>query len=97
MKINDILECFNKVLDYKGNPERAHYIAHSILDRKIGTVKSASAIITFYDPIKGPEEVCRAECTDSIASGHEGELIEQAQKEALIEFIKIWTDGKRIG
>lgn len=95
MKINDILECFNKALDYKGNPKRIHYIAHSILEKKIGAIKSATTIISLYDPKEGTKEVVKSEYTTAIPKGHEEALVEETQRRALTEFIKKWQDDTR--
>lgn len=96
MKINDILECFNQVLDSNGNTDRVHYVAHSSWERKIGTVKKATTIITLQDPKAGPKEIIKEEFTDSIAIGQEEILIEQSQKKALVEFIKRWNNDTGI-
>ena len=87
MKINDILECFNKALDSKGNPRGIHYVAHSALERKIGIVKSASTTITLYDPQAGPQEVVKKELTAAIPNSLEEDLVEETQRKALTEFI----------
>lgn len=92
MKINDVLESFNKALDVLGNPRRLHYVAHSSWERKIGSVKSATTIITLIDPQDKPKEVLREECTDSVPAGQEEVLIERSQKKALTEFIIRWSN-----
>ena len=90
MKINDVLECFNKALDAIGNPKGIHYVAHSTWERKMGTVKSASTIITLCDPQEQPKEIIRANYTTNILNGHEEALMEETQRRALTEFIKKW-------
>lgn len=92
MKINDILECFNKALDANGNPKGIHYVAHSTWERKIGAVKSALTIITLCDSQDGPKEVVRAEYTTNIPKGQEEALLEETQRRALTEFIKRWNN-----
>lgn len=90
MKINDILECFNKALDANGNPKRIHYVAHSSWERKIGAVKSASTIITLCDPQEGTKDIITSTYTTNIPTGQEEVLLEETQRRALIEFIKNW-------
>ena len=90
MKINDILECFNKALDANGNPKGVHYVAHSTWERKMGAVKSASTIITLCGPKEQPKEIIKSEYTTSIPNGQEEILMEETQRKALIEFIKRW-------
>lgn len=90
MKINDILECFNKALDATNNPKKIHYVAHSTWERKMGAVKSASTTITLYDPQEGPKEIVKSEYTTNIPNGCEEVLIEETQRRALTEFIKKW-------
>lgn len=90
MKINDILECFNKALDAKGNPREIHYVAHSTWERRIGAVKSASTIITLCDPQAGPKEVIREEYTTTLPNGQEETLVEETQRRALTKFIMKW-------
>lgn len=90
MKINDILECFNKALDAKGNPRGIHYVAHSTWERKIGAVKSASTIITLCDPQAEPKEIVKSEYTTTLPNGQEEVLVEETQRRALTEFIKRW-------
>lgn len=92
MKINDILECFNKALDAKGNPKRIHYVAHSTWERKMGTVKSAHTIITLIDPKADTKEIVHAEYTASIPTGQEEALIEESQRRALTEFVIKWDN-----
>lgn len=92
MKINDVLECFNKALDAKGNPKRVHYVAHSTWERKMGTVKSAHTIITLIDPQAGTKEIVHTEYTASIPTGQEEALIEESQRRALTEFVIKWDN-----
>lgn len=92
MKINEVLECFNKALDIKGNPKKIHYVSHSTWERKIGTVKSATTTITLHDPKGGNKEIIKAEYTTNIPSGHEDALIEETQRRALTEFITKWNN-----
>lgn len=92
MKINDVLECFNKALDAKGNPKRIHYVAHSTWERKMGTVKSAHTIITLIDPQAGTKEIVHIEYTASIPTGQEEALIEESQRRALTEFVIKWDN-----
>ena len=92
MKINDILECFNKALDANGNPKGIHYVAHSTWERRIGAVKSAFTIITLCDPKEGTKEIVKAEYTTRIPSGQEEALVEETQRRALVEFIKRWNN-----
>lgn len=91
MKINDILECFNKALDLQGNPDKIHYVAHSSWERKMGAIKQATTIITLIDPKVGAKEIICAEYTASIPAGQEDVLIEGAQRRALTEFITKWN------
>ena len=92
MKINDILECFNKALDANGNPKGIHYVAHSTWERRIGAVKSAFTIITLCDPKEGTKEIVKSEYTTRIPSGQEEALVEETQRRALVEFIKRWNN-----
>lgn len=92
MKINDILECFNRALDANGNPRGVHYVAHSTWTRKMGSIKSASTIITLCDPKEKPKEIIRAEYTTNILNGQEEVLVEETQRRALTEFIKKWRN-----
>ncbi len=96
MKINDVIECFNKALDDIGNPNNAHYIVHSKWERKMGAIKSASTIITLYDPKEGTKEIVKSEYTTRIPSGQEEALIEETQRRALVEFIKKWHNDTRV-
>lgn len=90
MKINDVIECFNRVLDSRGNPDKVHYVAHSKWERKMGSVKTATTVITLYNPKEGVKEVVKSEYTTNIPSGQEEVLIEETQRRALTEFIKKW-------
>lgn len=95
MKINTILECFNKVLDIEGNPRKTHFIAHSTLERKIGAVKTATTIITLHDPQGKDEDIIRQEYTTAMPISGEQALIEETQRRALVDFIQYWDNDKR--
>ena len=95
MKINDILECFNKALDLAGNPEKIHYVAHSVIEKKIGPVKQATTIITLCDQANNTrKDIVEKSYTTSIPTGHEEVLKEETEKRALIEFITKWSHDK---
>lgn len=96
MKINDVLECFNKAIDAIGNPNKIHYVAHSSWERKIGAVKSAYTIISVCSPNEKPREIIKSEYTTTIPNGQEEVLIEETQRRALTEFIKQWNNDTRV-
>lgn len=96
MKINDILECFNVALDAKGNPNRIHYVARSTWEKRIGAVKSSTTFITLVDPQAEPKDIISEEYIDSVPAGQEEILMEESQKKALIEFIKMWDNDTRV-
>src|SRR5574344_2197538 len=81
MKINEILECFNKVLDIRGNPGKIHFVAYSSLEKKIGTIKQVTTVITLCDPQKGNTEFVKNSMTGVALTGLENKLIEESQKE----------------
>lgn len=87
MKINEILECFDKALD-NGN----HYIIRSFWERKIGTLKQITSIIYLLDPDKTTSEFVKVEHVYAVNSGQEEEYVEENQKRALVEFIKKITN-----
>ena len=96
MKINDVLECFNKVIDTTDNPNKVHYVAHSSWERKIGTVKSAYTIISICSLNEKPREIIKSEYTTTMPNGQEEVLIEETQRRALTEFIKQWSNDTGI-
>lgn len=92
MKINDILECFNKALDLKGNPKRIHYVAHSVIERKIGSIKQATTIITLCDQLDNTRtDIIKESYTTSMPAGQEEVLKEETERRALIKFISRWN------
>ena len=95
MKINDVLECFNKVIDINGNPNKIHYVAHSTIDKLIGQVKKATTIITLCNlSNEDRKEIIKEEYTATIPTGYESALIEESERRALLEFIKEWSYDK---
>lgn len=89
MKINDVLECYNKALDECGNPDKKHFVAHSTVEKKIGPVKEVTTFITLCNPTTGKNE-CIVKTTNtecSIGEESKEKLIEKTEKEALVEFI----------
>ena len=90
MKFNEILECFNKTLK-----DNVHFIGTSKWEQKFGPVKTATTKIY---RVEGNDNalIIDKEYTTSIPSGHEDALVEQCQKNALIDFIKYWSNDSRI-
>lgn len=95
MKINEILECFNKVLDQHGNPDKVHYVAYDNIERRIGAVKTASTIITLVGPKGTKEEIIREEYTSNMPKEYENALLEETERMALVKFIEKWTNDTR--
>ncbi len=62
----------------------------------MGAIKSASTIITLYDPKEGTKEIVKSEYTTRIPSGQEEALIEETQRRALVELIKKWHNDTRV-
>lgn len=92
MKINEILECFNKALDLKGNPNKVHYVAHSTLERKIGPVKQATTIITLLDQVNDiRKDIVEESYITNMPAGQEEVLKEETERRALIKFITMWN------
>lgn len=96
MTINNILSCFNKVLDINGNPDNIHYIASSYIEKNIGPIKTAYTTITKYDPKNKGVDIIKVKCTNSIPKELEESLIEESQRKALIEFIQKWNNDTGI-
>lgn len=93
MKINIVLECFNRALDDNNKNNKCHFVAHSFWERKIGSIKSATTIITLHDPIEGNKEIIKEEY---IGRGDEQVVVEESQKKALTEFVKLWSNDTGI-
>lgn len=87
MKINEVLECFNRALDIKGNPKGIHYVARTTIEKKIGTCKQATTTITLCDPQAEPKDIISVSGIMSVPTGQEDVLMENMQKKALTEFI----------
>lgn len=100
MKINEILECFNKALDEfrasNGSSVKTHFAARSAWERKIGAVKRAYTEIDLID--NGPYDKGKAtpiitqEYVSNVPSGAEVALIETTERRALKEFIIYWSE-----
>lgn len=97
MKINDILECFNKVLDLKAATSHMHYVAHSTIEKKMGPVKKATTIITLCDHATGVnKDIISESYTTTMPSGQENVLIEETERRALTNFIRKWNNDTGI-
>lgn len=94
MTINEILNCYNHIL----NKDKI-YVAYSKWEKKFGPIKTAYVTIAVRD-LKNlnnsPEEPIKTEFTGSVPAGQEYILMEKAQKLALIEFIKRWNNDTGI-
>lgn len=92
MKINSVLECFNKVLDERGNPDKKHFVAHSTIEKKIGPIKEVTTFITLCNSTTGKNEciVKQVNTGASITEEAKEKLIEETEKKALVEFIMLW-------
>ena len=96
MRINNILECFNKVLASKTGDKNRHIVAYSNWKPKMGPYKEASTIISLIDSVtmKSEQLISMSE-VDRTPAGEEDKLIERNEEKALIEFIKLWDNDSR--
>lgn len=86
MKINDILECFNRHLDSKVNGNSIHFVASSKWEKKFGALKKATTSIFKISP-DSSEEIITKEYATNIPSGAEAVLMEHTERLAIKEFI----------
>lgn len=93
MTINDVLDCFNKVLEESNSP--IFYKAHTNWVRKIGAVKEINTIITEHGLFDKKNVVIDTKTTINTTDSDMSPHILNNQKEAIKEFIKYWYNDTR--
>lgn len=96
MRINNVLECFNKVLESKRPKENKHVVAYSNWKQKMGPFKEATTVISIIDPtVMKSDKLVVVNTVDRVYAGEEELFIEKNEEKALIEFIKLWDNDSR--
>lgn len=97
MKINDIIECFNKNLDRLRKDNKpdfcGYFTVHSYWEKVMGTLKTAHTIIEYVKSSKDKEIIIHTCYSSTIIAGHENALIEESERRALTFFIEEWTNN----
>ena len=100
MKINDILECINKVLveerKIKNLPEvLGHFVFHLNWEKNLGTIKTFHAYIDFINMKEGaPYTVVSETCTMDCPVDRLDEMKEVMTKKTLTRFFKVLRLGE---
>jgi len=90
MKIEEVINCFNASLA----DHSYHYVVVSKWERIKGPIKRAVTSIYKVEGKLAKEVVTKEYCT-SIPAGGENTLIEETQRRALIEFIKVFYNNDK--
>lgn len=93
MKFKDVLKQYNKYVDEKrrelGIQGSSFLTCSSMWERKKATIKTAMCRVFIVNPIEN-NEICSAQYTTTMLSGHEDELVRYVEEMCLLEFIKWW-------
>ena len=92
MKINEVLECINKVSDSKRENTHGHLIAVTEIKKSMGPYRQAYTHIYYIDLDKKDKyEYCTASIMDRCTKDKEDKLKERCEKEALIKLFSLIT------
>lgn len=98
MKINDVLECLNKVLDSERGEDskvQGHLIAMTEIKKSMGPYKHAYTHIYYIDlNNKEKYEYCTGDVMDRCTIDKEDKLKEKSEKAALTKLFRRITSPK---
>lgn len=92
MKINDVLECFNKALSLKRNEvsteAKGHFVAYSNIRNLIGPYKEFFTQIVYVNPITTETKyICNNVITERCSKDSEDIMLIKNEKATLEKFI----------